>query len=71
MIKLLGILFLGVVAPNCAKDTTPALAIANLTDPAKLATLKGERSRKPKASEMRLLARPGRGAGEQTRSRSG
>jgi len=34
MIKLLGILFLGFVAPTWAKDTTPALAVANLTDPA-------------------------------------
>jgi hypothetical protein len=31
-----------------AKDTTPALAIANLTDPAKLATLKGERAANPR-----------------------
>ncbi len=30
------------------KDTTPALAIANLTDPAKLATLKGERAANPR-----------------------
>ena len=34
MTKLLGVLFLGVVAPTYAKDTTPALAIAiELYDP--------------------------------------
>ena len=31
-----------------AGETTPALAIANLTDPAKLATLKGERAANPR-----------------------
>jgi len=43
-----GLLVLLCVAPIWAKDTTPALAIANLTDPAKLATLKGERAANPR-----------------------
>jgi len=34
MIKLLGILFFDVFVAARAKDTTPALAVANLTDPA-------------------------------------
>jgi hypothetical protein len=33
--------------PLSAKDISPALAIASLTDPAKLATLKGERAANP------------------------
>ena len=34
--------------PLLAKDTTPAASVANLTDPAKLATLKGERAANPR-----------------------
>ena len=34
--------------PLLAKDTNPADAVANLTDPAKLATLKGERAANPR-----------------------
>jgi len=34
--------------PLLAGETTPALAIASLTDPAKLATLKGERAANPR-----------------------
>ena len=30
------------------KDTTPALAIANLTDPAKLKSIRGERAANPR-----------------------
>ena len=33
---------------SCASSQIPALAIANLTDPAKLATLKGERAANPR-----------------------
>ncbi len=46
LLSLLG--FLSVSFLLQAKDTTPALAIANLTDPAKLATLKGERAANPR-----------------------
>ncbi len=46
--KAVCFLFFGFVFPVGAKDTTPALAIANLTDPAKLATLKGERAANPR-----------------------
>jgi len=48
MIKLFGILFFDVFVAARAKDTTPALAVANLTAPAKLATLKGERVANPR-----------------------
>jgi len=44
----LGVLFACLLNPVWAKDTTPALAIASLTDPAKLATLKGERAANPR-----------------------
>jgi hypothetical protein len=36
------------IPPLLAKDTNPADAVANLTDPAKLATLKGERAANPR-----------------------
>ena len=36
------------VSLGLAKDTSPAHSIANLTDPAKLATLKGERAANPR-----------------------
>ena len=45
--KNLVLLFL-LIAQVSAKDTTPAFAIANLTDPIKLATLKGERAATPR-----------------------
>lgn len=38
----------GISVGESQKETTPALAIANLTDPAKLATLKGERAANPR-----------------------
>jgi hypothetical protein len=38
----------GISVGESPKETTPALAIANLTDPAKLATLKGERAANPR-----------------------
>jgi len=46
LLSLFGLIF--VLLPVLARDTTPALAIANLTDPAKLATLKGERAANPR-----------------------
>lgn len=46
MILLLCLVFMG--CPLLAGETTPALAIASLTDPAKLATLKGERAANPR-----------------------
>jgi len=45
LLVALGFLF---SIPVLAKDTTPAIAIANLTDPAKLATLKGDRAANPR-----------------------
>jgi hypothetical protein len=43
--KVCGILLLSLLASSWAADkTTPAVAIASLTDPTKLATLKGERA---------------------------
>ena len=45
------IALVGFVFVSCwvlAEDTTPAVAIASLTDPAKLATLKGERAANPR-----------------------
>jgi len=42
-------ILIGFFALNAvSSDTTPALAIANLTDPSKLATLKGERAANPR-----------------------
>ena len=38
----------GISVGESPQETTPALAIANLTDPAKLATLKGERAANPR-----------------------
>ena len=41
-------LLLTFALPLLAGPTTPAVAIASLTDPAKLATLKGERAANPR-----------------------
>jgi hypothetical protein len=47
--KVCGILLLSLLASSWAADkTTPAVAIASLTDPTKLATLKGERAANPR-----------------------
>ena len=43
-LSVLGFLCACLLNPVWAKETIPALAIANLTDPVKLATLKGERA---------------------------
>ena len=47
--KVCGLLLLSLLALSWAADkTTPAVAIASLTDPTKLATLKGERAANPR-----------------------
>ena len=47
--KVCGLLLLSLLASSWAADkTTPAVAIASLTDPTKLATLKGERAANPR-----------------------
>jgi len=46
-LQILFLLLFG-VSLGLAKDTSPAHSIANLTDPAKLATLKGERAANPR-----------------------
>jgi len=47
--KVCGLLLLSLLASSWAVDkTTPAVAIASLTDPTKLATLKGERAANPR-----------------------
>jgi len=59
--NLFGLTFLAFVSlPVLATETTPALAIASLTDPAKLATLKGERAASPHLQGA-LAARAGAG----------
>jgi hypothetical protein len=42
------LLFVLLSCPLIAGDTTPAVAVSSLTDPAKLATLKGERAANPR-----------------------
>ena len=65
MIKLLLMLALAVAPPIMAAPSTAAVAIASQTDPARLATLRGERAANPRMQRCVYWLATAEAAGEQ------